>query len=152
MGTGMRNGRDIILNGNCHWTGLVDSPKLPFPTFPVAHVKFVCLTHRPWHIMLEILPIVLFPYARWSCLFFCSSSPIILNYAHFLLYCFPENPVSYCNSTVLTKIKISFSIVFSIVLQHNNIYSSTKNSQTSHLPTLALGTRLRMYFSLVPKL
>ena len=72
--------------------------------------------------------------------------------SHFLLYCFPENPVSYWNSTVFTKIKISFSIVFSIVLQHNNIHSSTKKSQTSHLPTLALGTRLRMYFSLVPKL
>ena len=91
------------------------------------------LITRPWHIMLEILPIILFPYARWSCLLFFSSSPIILNYAHkkmdkatkkmvdlardlvcsrserknsptshFLLYCFPENPVSCWNSTVLT--------------------------------------------------
>ena len=94
------------------------------------------LITRPWHIMLEILPIILFPYARWSCLLFFSSSLIILNYAHkkmdkatkkmvdlardllsvadrfierknlqtfhFLLYCFPENPVSYWNSTVLT--------------------------------------------------
>ena len=46
MRTGMRNGRDIILSGGCHWTRLVDSPKLPFPAFPVAHVKLVCLTHH----------------------------------------------------------------------------------------------------------
>ena len=25
-GKGMRNGRVIILNGDCHWTGLVDYP------------------------------------------------------------------------------------------------------------------------------
>ena len=43
-GAGKGNRSNIILSGGCHWTGIVDSPKLPFPAFPVAYVKLICLT------------------------------------------------------------------------------------------------------------
>ena len=57
--------------------------------------------------MLEILPIILFPYARWLCLLFFSSSPIILNYAHkkirkhLIFYCIVFQRILLASETAL---------------------------------------------------
>jgi len=74
--------------------------------------------------MLEILPIILFPYARWSCLLFFSSSSIILNYAHQ---------------------KIRKHLIFYCIVPIVSIYLHSKNGSISYLGYAPCKSR-GMYF------